>query len=83
MHVRLVLEGGLANLYGVVWATCMCGMGVMVHVHKLITKNEKTNEQTTCIFGAISMLRWNLALCFKNMSFIKQPTKTILVGHRL
>ena len=83
MHVRLVLEGGLANLYGVVWATCMRSMGVMVHVYKLITKNEKTNKQTTRIFGAISMLRWNLALCFKSTSFVKQPTKTILVGHRL
>ena len=30
MHVRLVLEGGLANLYGMVWATCMCCMDVMV-----------------------------------------------------
>ena len=30
MPVRLVLEGGLANLYGMVWATCMCGMGVKV-----------------------------------------------------
>ena len=30
MHVRLVLEGGLANLYGMVWATCMHKMGVMV-----------------------------------------------------
>jgi hypothetical protein len=30
MHVRLVLEGGLANLYGMVCAICMHGMGVMV-----------------------------------------------------
>ena len=30
MPVRLVLEGGLANLYCMVWATCMSGMGVMV-----------------------------------------------------
>ena len=30
MHVRLVLEGGLANLHGMVWATCMHSMGVMV-----------------------------------------------------
>ena len=30
MHVRLLLEGGLANLYGMVWATCMRSMGVMV-----------------------------------------------------
>ena len=30
MLVRLVREGGLANLYGMVCATCMRGMGVMV-----------------------------------------------------
>ena len=30
MHVTLVLQGGLANLYDMVWATCMRGMGVMV-----------------------------------------------------
>ena len=30
MHVKLVLEGDLARLYGMVWATCMRGMGVMV-----------------------------------------------------
>ena len=30
MHVRLVLEGGLPNVYGMVWATCMRDMGVMV-----------------------------------------------------
>ena len=30
MHVRLVLEGGFANLYGMVWATCMHDMGAMV-----------------------------------------------------
>ena len=30
MHVRLVLEGGLTNLYGMVWATCMRGMSVVV-----------------------------------------------------
>ena len=30
MHVRLVLEGGLPRLYGMVWATCMRSMGVMV-----------------------------------------------------
>ena len=30
MPVRLVVEGGLASLYGMVWATCMRGMGVMV-----------------------------------------------------
>jgi len=30
MHVRLVLEGGLANLHGMVRATCMRNMGVMV-----------------------------------------------------
>ena len=30
MHVRLVLEGGLANQYDMVWATCMHGMGVMM-----------------------------------------------------
>ena len=30
MHVRLVLGGGLANLYGMVCATCMHGMGIMV-----------------------------------------------------
>jgi hypothetical protein len=30
VHVRLVLERGSANLYGVVWATCVHNMGVMV-----------------------------------------------------
>ena len=27
--MRLVVEGGLASLYGVVWVMCMCGIGVM------------------------------------------------------
>jgi lipoprotein signal peptidase len=30
MYVRLVLEGGLTNLYDMVWATCVHDMGVMV-----------------------------------------------------
>lgn len=30
MHGKSVLEGGLTNLYGMPWATCMHGMGVMV-----------------------------------------------------
>lgn len=29
MHVRLVLEGDLASLYGMVWAMFMCGVRVM------------------------------------------------------
>ena len=28
MHVRLVFEGGLANLYDMVWTTCMHGTRV-------------------------------------------------------
>ena len=28
MHVKLVFEGGLANLHGMVWATCMHGIVV-------------------------------------------------------
>lgn len=27
--MRLVVEGGIANLYGMVWAICICGVGVM------------------------------------------------------
>ena len=42
MHVRLVLEGGLANLYGMVWATCMRGMGVMVPFEVPSFANEST-----------------------------------------
>ena len=38
--VRLVLEGGLANLYGMVWATCMHGMGVMVSFEVLSFASE-------------------------------------------
>ena len=30
IHVRLVHDGGLANLYDIVWATCMSGIGVML-----------------------------------------------------
>ena len=30
MYVRLVLEGGLGNLNGMVCSTCLRGMGVMV-----------------------------------------------------
>ena len=30
VHVRLVLERSLANLYGIVWATCVYNMGVVV-----------------------------------------------------
>ena len=40
MLVRLVLEGGLANLYGMVWATCMCGMAVMVPFEVPSSANE-------------------------------------------
>ena len=28
--VGLVVDGGLASLYGMVWAMCICGVGVMV-----------------------------------------------------
>ena len=30
MYVMLVLEGGLANIYGMVWATYMRNMGVLM-----------------------------------------------------
>lgn len=26
--LELVIEGGLASLYGMMWATCICGIGV-------------------------------------------------------
>lgn len=40
MHVRLVLEGGLASLHGMVWATCMCGIGVMALLVVLLVASE-------------------------------------------
>ena len=42
MLVRLVFEGGLAHLYGLVWATSMCGMSVMVSFEVPSFANEST-----------------------------------------
>lgn len=30
MLARLVVVGGLASLYGIMWAMCICDIGVMV-----------------------------------------------------
>ena len=30
IHVKWVVDGGLPTLYGIVWATCMSGIGVML-----------------------------------------------------
>ena len=61
MLVRLVLEEGLANLYGMVCATCMRGMGVMVPFEVPSIANESAMSFPLIRVWALTF--WIILLC--------------------
>ena len=63
MHVKLMLEGGLDNLYGMVCATCMHGMDVMVPFEVPSIANESAMSFPLIHVWALTF--WIVILCQK------------------